>query len=70
MSIKTIHKGYGVLDVYNDCQHIGICYRNNNGDCWTGKFKHKGVEVAISGLRSMRETTDRMEAIYQLLKHA
>lgn len=70
MSVKTIHKGYGVYDVFQDCVQIGICYKCNSGTVWTGKVKYKKQEVAISGINNIRDTTDRMGAIYNLLKHA
>lgn len=68
MATRTVHKGYGVHDVYTDDVQIGICFGDDNGRTFTGRLQYKHVKVSITGVNSMRETTDRMAAIYLLLK--
>lgn len=69
MSVRTVHKGYGIYDVFLEDRQIGICYKNDCGRIWTGRVKYKHTNVCLSGINNIRDTTDRMAAIYQLLKN-
>ncbi len=70
MTVRTVHKGYGISDVYSDDTQIGICFKCDNGRTWTGRVFYKHVQVQITGIDNMRSTTDRMAAIYNLLVKA